>query len=249
MLFSRNRFHTMNYHIVKHIIQKDFCLQILLVFILISPSASAQDWNKELVAINKAYQANPLFLQMTTTQHEESLDKVVSKEITVLYKRGENIYYKTSESEIIVDEKMILAIDHEGKQMSYNERPEAEEEALAKLTQPGQLSEAWADSFESQKYVGEKNGLKHYQFENPKGMIAKVDVYIDTKFNICRKLRYAYNEELYGKYWVTINVDKFDTSPTIDNKLFEIKYYLLSNGDNTYKPVAKYGTYTVIQPK
>lgn len=201
-------------------------LSIIITMICAVVNLQAQDLKEDLAKARKQFsELTTLYMEMHVKGYKGAMTNSPEfHNLTKIHRDGDRYYYEMKDQEVLINESYMTMVDKQNKQVVCTPRTG---KAPGKLQDPGlQIDEVLA-GFEESKYMGLKNGLKHYRTTSSDKMVVQNDIYIDAKTNLPVKLVYTYNRELYAEgYWVETRFTKINRKPTFNADTFDENKYI-----------------------
>lgn len=200
-----------------------------------------QDFKKDYNQVQEAYNKLDKFSCEIKIKIYETYQSVKPGEIisSVIKKQKNDFWYSMGRIKMIVNEKCILYIDENEKQIIYTIRDKKREMKI-----PNQDVAAIIDSLvkksDSIIFAGNKDNSIHYSIYASKALITKTDLFIDKESFLVKTIEYYYDEKKSPtSNKIIIEYSKMDTSPVFtDSEFSEKKYAAYSN--KVLKPLPPY---------
>ena len=156
---------------------------------VLSGSVFAQDLKADFKAMQARYREIENFYAEIDV--EVYLDGAPSELLVtrnaVLKKKGDDFFYVLGEMRMLLNERCILVINDATRDIVYRKRsPEDEDPSFYTVTTP-EMDRVIA-AYDSVRYLGIKNGNKHYEIFTSRSPIARTNLYLDEKTRMFKKL-------------------------------------------------------------
>jgi outer membrane lipoprotein-sorting protein len=213
-----------------------------IFLLLLCKIGAAQDLKNALLDMQKQYEGmSGLHIKMDVEVYENKVAKTPYFEMDVdIKKQGENYLYKYGSNDMLLNQKYLIMVDHQTKEIILNDRDRTSEEALKKNFQFN--LDSIMIFYKDIQYVGKQNAIQHYKLVQKKGMVRNIDMYINENTKLLSKMEYEYT----NKQFVSITFKAFEKDPSFDEGLFSEKEYLLGSR-NTFLPSQKYKGYEILK--
>lgn len=219
-------------------------LLFFLLLILPGSLAVAQDFKKDYNQVQDAYtKLDKFYCEIKIKLYESHQSVKPGETITSLIKKQNNdFWYSMGRIKMIVNEKCILYIDENEKQMIYTIRDTKREMKI-----PNQDVAAIIDSLvkksDSVVFTGSKDNCKHYAIYASKALITKTELAIDRESFLIKTIEYYYDPmKSPSSNKIIIEYSKMDTAPLFtDSEFSEKRYAAYSN--KVLKPLSPYVGY------
>ena len=152
---------------------------------------SAQNFVEDLAKAYKAYEnASRLDFKMAVKIYEGTSTKPMVREINI-HRQDDAFVYQDQQMTTVMGEQGLVMLDGEEKEIVFQKLTKNERATLSKKMHEQQF-DFDLSGFEKVTFVGESNGVKHYQLMLSDHVIRQVDVYLNSKTLMFQKLVYDY---------------------------------------------------------
>lgn len=225
-------------------------------------TGTAQNYREDLLAMNRNVLGRESYsLQLNYSLYADNnlINPVQQREVKVV-RSGENLHVKHNKGiEVIETEKMQLIFNHENRVFSTTMKEMRETSAIKQKKEMLNLFGTYVDTlinvFESVKVIYQDDTKVKYECKLKSGKDATmVWLEVDKKLKIYRSITTQYKEkqkikELDDKdHTVTLKIEYkgFTTNPVLSPALFELKNYVVLDGQRVSGPAKKYNNYTYL---
>jgi hypothetical protein len=148
------------------------------------------------------------------------LAKAYYRQMVDIKREGSNYWYQVENNEMLMNEKYLIVVDNEARQISYSKRS-IETEAELQKSYRFNLDSIFTQ-YEKPQFIGKEEGADHYLIPEKKGAIKEVHFYIVPETKKVKEIAYRYHEGQYA----TIRFIVFDTNPVFDADTFSASKYI-----------------------
>ena len=216
---------------------------LLVLFLTMWMGAAAQDFRSDYAKMQERYATMAKFsCEVQVSMYENEKDaKPEQVLLSAVKKMDGNYWYMFGKTKMIVNEKCILYLDEESKEMTYTIR-DKKNEAVPPVQNAAAMIDTLLKKNDSVVFAGIEGMLKHYIVYSSKGLILKTDLFLNKETYTLTKLIYHYDKKKYASEKVEINYLKIDLAPVFaPDEFSEKKYAVYSNG--RLKPQGIYAAY------
>jgi outer membrane lipoprotein-sorting protein len=217
-----------------------FCM---IVWMTLSVAiVSGQDFRTAMQNLHEKYKdAHDLRITMSIDvfTSRETMQPFYKEKVTIA-KRGTSYNHHLSSTDMIMNDKYIVVVDHPSRQITVNERDVKGEAVFNKQT-PFSI-DSILRLYEDGRYDGRVDDLDKYSVTQKSGEIQQVELYVRHDSGDLRKINYLYRK---GQ-WVTIIFDEFELSPRFNNKEFDEEQFVRKTG-KSWQPSAALTGYQVVR--
>ena len=187
----------------------------------------AQDFRNRIEAMQKEYatiSAVHIEMKIQAFENKESIAPFF-EELAIIKRSEANYYYRFSGTEMLLNEKYLLMIDESSRQIICTQRSLKKEE---KFADPFTANlDSIMSFYETPVFVEKKENLEHFSVIQKEGPIRGIELFIDSKTSLLKRLDYSYEN---GQY-VVIEFTIFNSNPEFGSTDFrEGKYVRVENG-------------------
>ena len=210
---------------------------------LISTNLSAQDLSTTLQAMRARYaNSNGLHLVMDIRAYDSEAATVpFFTQQAEVKKAGDDYRYRYQDQEVLLNEEVSLVVDKQHQVITCQPRVKTAEAALTAL--PFTNLDSLLSAYGSPSFAGEADGLTHYVLTRSEGDIARVGLWLDTRWQLIRKLSYHYrNGSRVVIDFTTLTIDPDFAVQTFSETAF------VTRKRNTWRPTPTYAHYRIVQP-
>ena len=153
--------------------------------------ADAQDFKAFIQEMRKDFsQWHAMHVVMDITVYDSAANEPYYKQQVSIKRDGDNYWYQVEENEMLLNEKYLIMLDREARQITCSKRSlEAEKELQRNI-------EFNVDSifalYPSPEYMGTNDGAAHFKFVEKNGPIAEVHFYVRKEHDYLKKMEYKY---------------------------------------------------------
>jgi outer membrane lipoprotein-sorting protein len=189
-------------------------------FLLVIP-AGAQDFKTFIQDMRKDFsQWNAMHVVMDITVYDSAESEPYYKQQVSIKRDGDNYWYQVEENEMLLNEKYLIMLDRESRQITCSKRSlEAEKELQRNI-------EFNVDSifalYPSPEHLGTEDGVEHYRFLEKNGPIAEVHFYVRKEQYDLKKMEYKYR----GGQFVSIQFVVFKKNVKFEPNTFSETRYV-----------------------
>jgi len=182
----------------------------------------AQDFKQLMKEMRKEYeQSRALQVVMEIKVYDSAQLSLPYYQQTVDVRRdGNNYWYQVEENEMLLNEKYLVMVDKQSRQISYSNRSLQAEKELQKNFQFN--LDSLLTQYETPRYLGKAGDAEHYLVKE-KGPIEEIHFHIIPQGHILKKIEYKYRE---GQY-VSIVFLMFDRHPLFKADTFSETRYVV----------------------
>jgi hypothetical protein len=201
------------------------------IFFLVGLSfdGNAQNIELDLKRMNAKSKDSKLFLSKMTVDvfASEEAEKPFLTQKYVIKKNGEELFYQLDKKTILINAKCVLVINDQNKTVSYSKN----KEESPSIDQPMDVNvDSLIKAYDSVKYQGKKNGLKHYVLKKKGSPIPTIEIFFNGAGDKISQLVYHYNKEKYPtNNLVKIKYTKWIINPVFEANEFSEKKYIKNN--------------------
>lgn len=214
---------------------------LILMLLCTQGVASAQGFKDRLLLMQQEYsklKSVHVVMNIQAFENSESTNSFY-KETAIIKREGTNYLSQFSGMDMLMNEKYILMVNQNSKQIICSKRNLKGED---KFSDPVSINlDSILGFYGTPVLIGSENNVEHFRVDQKQGTIRVVDLYIDTSLNVLKRLDYYYKE---GQY-VKIQFEVFDTSPVFDPAQFSDTNYVVSE-KGRLKPSVKYSSFNVV---
>lgn len=219
---------------------------ILLIIVIIPGYLAAQNFKADIKVMKEAFaKIDRLHAEVEVKVFENTFSaQVIQTKKSTIRKDGNNYHYDLDNLSLLMNEKCMLLVHHDEKQIVYSKRDVNNEKQFGIGTLTPEV-DTILRQYDSVIYKGISNKLKRYIIYSSKSKtIKRTEVFLDTKTAMIRKLIYYYNTELFpvGSK-VIVDYKVFNTSPTFSSTEFSEKKYIEHGRE--LKPSKAFSAYSV----
>jgi hypothetical protein len=212
---------------------------ILFLVTLNCDLTSAQDYRRDFEALRKKNMSSPkLHIVMSVDAYSEENSQIPFYSQRADIKRfGTNYCYRFDKTEMLMNDKYLILVDHESKEIVCSRRDvNGESEFFGPMNfDVDSMLSVYGDP----KLIGRRGNIVNYQF-NQNGEIVAIDLFIDSVNVELKKIVYHYED---GQV-VKILFERFDTNPRLEKSDFnEDKYVLKVEG--VLKPSTAFTNFSI----
>ncbi|MEI9921936.1 MAG: hypothetical protein WDO14_24555 [Bacteroidota bacterium] len=215
---------------------------ITLLLVLSSAIADAQDFKQAVSDFQKKYQsAENLRIRMSIDAFiSKSMKQPFYQEKVTISKRGTAYHNRLSASEMVMNEKYIVVVDHSNKEIALGNRDLRTEKEFYNQVQFD--LDSTLKFYDEAKFVGIVSGVSHFSIVQKKGDIEKIDLFFKQETGDLKQINYLYK----SGNWVAISIDEFNVSPTFENTEFDETQFLKKEG-RSWRPTVALAGYKVLK--
>lgn len=197
----------------------------LLLTLLGGRPLPAQDLKGALARMQQLYtQSEKLHIVMRIEAFEGTTSsKPYYKEQADIKKEFNNYRYHFGSTEMLLNGRFMIVVDHAAQQLMYNRRKEKGENVFAG-------SQMNIDSlfrfYENPEYLGKKGQVHQYRIVQKKGPVDEIELAIHAETGLLTRMQYHYRE---GPI-IAIHFLVFDPKPQFEAGVFSEAAYLQSAG-------------------
>jgi hypothetical protein len=171
---------------------------ITLVIFSLCSIAQAQDFKQVIRELRRDYaQSKALEIVMEVTVYDSTQSPAPFYQQRVEIRRsGDNYWYQVENNEMLLNEKCLVVVDKEARQISYSKRSlqaEAELQKNLKFDLDSILG-----LYDSPRYLGKADGADHYLVHEKGGPIKDIHFYIAPGSRTLKQIAYKYSEGQYA---------------------------------------------------
>jgi hypothetical protein len=195
---------------------------LVLSAMFLALCASAQDPQKVLEDLRHNYQhADPVHAEMIIRAYSDA-NKVQPyyEEQAEVKRSGKNYWYRFGQIEMLMNEKYLLMVERESRQIVCSKRDIKAEEKMSKQMQFN--TDSLLAFLDKPVFIGTANGIHQYRVTPREGDVRQIDLYVNAKKSTLHMLTYQYQDANY----VTIAFPRFDSPATFSPDDFDEKRYV-----------------------
>lgn len=199
---------------------------MVLLLLFSAGLVQAQDFKQIIRELRKDYaQSKALQIVMEVTVYDSSQSpEPYYKALVDIRRKGNNYWYQVENNEMLLNEKCLVVVDKEARQISYSKRS-LETEAELQKSLKFDLDSVLA-LYDAPRYLGRSGNADHYLVYEKEGPIAQIHFYIVPESKTLKQITYKYREGQYA----SIRFIVFDRQAIFDTDTFsEAKYVTVSN--------------------
>lgn len=224
---------------------------IVGMFLLLGTTVRAQNLATDLAKMQSAYlKAQRMHMKTVTKEFEEGEPNAVVEEATIM-KDGSKYLYSMQGKTFLMNDVYVIVVDEESKQIQCISRKNKDLrmpknlDPMAQMNQVNTNFDSLVKTYEEVKYLGLKNGKKRYSMTMPGQQVISAEMAFDAQSFLLSDIKYVYNEEWYGKSYITISLPIMDVNPTFKENTFSEWNFLKKEGGKL-KPNDQYKEYELI---
>lgn len=218
---------------------------LLVIGFLIGITSSwyGQSFQKDIQAVYEAYRKTEQFqTNITITVYNFKEQPVVQK--AQIKKSGNNFHYHIGNRAVLMNKKYMLTIDKDQQEIVVADALSPE---VLNTTAFGEAEmKEMLEQVDTIIDKGIQNNQHLYIVTSKKNIIEKMELTIDTKYNMLSKVIYHYNEDAgLSSTKVTIDYKGITTHPTFSSAEFSERQYI-QKIKGEIQPVSAYKGYEII---
>lgn len=197
-------------------------IPILTILLLIVHKGQSQDVRQALLSMQNAYSgADRLHIIMRVQGKENVLSNTfLYREKVTIKKDGQRFFYKYGPMDVLTNEKCIVTVDHQKKEMTYTSRKIS---TTPEVTAFSATIDSLLSYYETPQYLGKQGNVARYQLIQKAGQVKEIELGINIKTNLLTMIGYRYRN---GQY-VTIEFEIFDLQPAFEPTTFDVNQYIV----------------------
>jgi hypothetical protein len=214
--------------------------RITILIFLVTTSLAAQDLRATLEKMQAVYTSSQklhIVMEVKVFETKGETSPLFYEKADIMKSEG-NYRYVFSTSEMLLNDKYQIVVDKESRDIIINRRDQKVESKVEDLFQAN--LDSILTHYDTPEIIGDSAGVTHYRVMQKHGVVDQIDLLVDNKKNILKKMEYHYRE---GQF-VSVVFETFDTTPSFDENVFDDKnYVLIANG--RVKPSARLQHYRI----
>jgi outer membrane lipoprotein-sorting protein len=215
-------------------------LLLLALFFLSCSLVHGQDFRTAMSALHDRYQ-NKTSLQISMNvkafESQDSPTPFYNTDV-LIKKESRKFVYAFGTTEMLMNEKYTIMVDHVEKEIVLSRRDPSAEEEFYKQTRFS--LDSILTFYEEGQFVGNRDGVDVYSVLQKTGDISKIELSIDRASGSLARLTYLYRTNQF----VTIAFDRFTSDINFDESIFNEKNYVKKEG-KVWKPATRFVGYRV----
>jgi outer membrane lipoprotein-sorting protein len=228
---------------------------IFIAIIVFAGFLKGQTYKEDMLKLNKSYMSLKKFSYTANYTMYSGNSTIPSETYYTLFKKNNDQYYsKSPDDEYLVNDKYILFIDHEDKDVFIQPNIAKKNTDINSFINNTQGMEKFLDTLidvykNVQAIASNFAGTRGYKFSYNEGPYTRIDLIIDTKVWLIKEmvLYYAEKDEVDGKEQdvrIKIDYSNYNINPVFTNEFSETAYLQVQNGKFKLKPAfSKYEFY------
>lgn len=205
-------------------------------------ATSAQDFRKAMRSLHDKYKnANDLRISLSVEAFSaRETQSPFYREKVMVSKKGTSYHHKLTGTDMIMNDKYMVVVDHSARQIVVNKR-DTKSEASFNMNTRFNL-DSILQYYEGGRFEGSENSVDKYSVTQKIGDIQLIELFVRQDSGHLSKINYLYR----GGQWVTIAFSEFDLSPVFDPKEFDEQQFVRKAGKSWQPAVAMTG-YRIVQ--
>lgn len=182
----------------------------------------AQDFEQLIREMRQDYeQSKSLQIVMEISVYDSGqLSQPYYQQVVDIKRDGNNYWYQVEENEMLMNDKYLIMVDKQSRQISYSKRSV---EAEAELQKGYQFNlDSVFMKYEKPQYLGKEDNADHYLVLDKEGSIKEIHFYIVPETRILKQVSYRYREGQYA----SIRFIVFDKKASFDPETFSEARYV-----------------------
>lgn len=217
-------------------------MKYVIFLILISCSSGiAQDFTSAIEGLHNKYKsAEKMHISMSVNAYVTAQSQqAFYHEKVIIDRDGVNYRCKLTGTEMMMNDKYIIAVDHQSRQIILNKRNVEDEASFYK--QANFNLDSIFQFYEGGKFEGSENGVNRFSVIQKTGAVQKIDLFIHQQSGHLRGINYVYKT---GQF-ITIAFDEFELTPTFAKEKFNEQQFIHKSG-KSWQPSASFSGYRVV---
>jgi hypothetical protein len=194
---------------------------IAVVVLLYSGFGYSQDFKTLVRQMRNDYeQCKTLHLVMELTVYDSAESAPYYKQTIDIKRSGNNYWYQFEENELLLNDKYLVMVDNNARQISLSNRNPKTEAELYKSLQFN--LDSIFSRYETFQYLGKEDGAEHYLVIEKNGPIEEVHFFIQAEIHELKKMAYRYRQG----HFVIISFNRFDKNVPFKADTFSESRYV-----------------------
>jgi outer membrane lipoprotein-sorting protein len=216
---------------------------LLIGLMLAARLLPAQEFQQWVEQMRKQYEnVERLHVVMNVNVYPDEQTKKSAFQMKVDIKKDrENYLYRYGASDMLMNEKFLVMVDRDARQIVLSQRDLKSEAAVRKNFQFN--LDSLLKFQNDMKYIGVANGLKQFRWNPKRGEVTALDLYVDEQSLWLRRMVYTYVSHQVA----SIDFVVFDKQPVFSDGTFAEQQYVLI-GKNRLQPAERFKQYQVSTP-
>jgi hypothetical protein len=144
------------------------------------------------------------------------------QQLVDIKREGNNYWYQVEDNEMLMNEKYLIIVDKQARQISYSKRS-IEAEAELQKSYHFNLDSVFMQ-YEKPQFLGRVEDADHYLIPDKKGPIKEIHFYIIPETRKLKEIAYRYREGQYA----SIRFIVFDKKAGFDADTFSADRYVIN---------------------
>lgn len=224
-----------------------FLKVILFLSVLMESTLSfGQDLKKDLEEMRMSYHASEKFACDITIKIFQGKSKnPVTVQKGKIRKKDKDFYSEMEGLKMLITKELMVVVNERQKDVMYRELKEQEYQTYLTKQMTYNL-DSLSLSYDSIFFGGEKDGLKHYTVYTAKGIISKIDFYLNKSDKTLAKVIYDYNKKIYKEGFRTEILFNKPNNEGQDDNIFSVSKFIVRSTKG-YQLQQAYNNYHLIQ--
>jgi hypothetical protein len=199
----------------------------LAIYFCLVQAVAAQDLRSALERMQQTVkESTQMHVVMTIDVYEDIRSEKSFYHDVAEVNRNDNSYlYHFGVLDFLMNDKYVIIVDRQERRIMLQDRDLTSETEFRKSISFNLDSLLLA--YKNPKFIGNINGIEHYQVLQNQNSISQIDLFINNRTNLLDKMQYGYKE---GQF-VSIHFDQFEIHPKFKEDEFdELLYFSKLNG-------------------
>lgn len=216
-------------------------LVLIPFYFLVVAHSHAQEFRQTLVDLQKQFAALEnmhIVMDVDVFEKKESTTPVYAMQVDISKKEQEYLY-RYGDNEMLVNDGLILMINHSAKSMVLSRRDQTMEKEMLKGIEFN--LDSMLATYSKVEYLGQHELGQHYRIENKNGPVRTIDLFLNLDSKLISRMVYEYDSQQY----VVIDFSTFDRNPAFTKEYFSERPYLVATSKGQYAPSKKFEKYII----